>query len=143
MANSVNADSDIISPSGGRGVLRISLDRLGLRLIGRSFVQAMERPRDTGKAEAAQIVAAEFSDSTLPAILSTAVITVRGYNFGDVRPRAASTVAYPGVPRGLGSLRSRESRRRSPSPAGPKTAMTSCGEPPDESRRSSIVTIMA
>jgi hypothetical protein len=71
MANSVNADSDIISPSGGRGVLRISLDRLGLRLIGRSFVQAMERPRDTGKAEAAQIVAAEFSDSTLPAILST------------------------------------------------------------------------
>jgi hypothetical protein len=68
MANSVNADSDIISPSGG---LRISLDRLGLWLIGRSFAQAMERPRDTGKAEAAQIVAAEFSDSTLPAILST------------------------------------------------------------------------
>jgi hypothetical protein len=54
-----------------RGGLRISLDRLGLWLIGRSFAQAMERPRDTGKAEAAQIVAAEFSDSTLPAILST------------------------------------------------------------------------
>jgi hypothetical protein len=30
----------------------------------------MERPRDTGKAKAAQIIAAGFSDSTLPAIFS-------------------------------------------------------------------------